>query len=210
MRSVVHITKVSNTHDGVEGELHPFGGCNKLAGQYRIIGRELLTFEQHSGLSSLTSPGKSETAFRQGISFIPVEVLESYFDDLLDIGQPDSILHIESKSWIRRPGWMYVAVLGMLVALLMGLYVASLGTSLPIAFSLAVSLCIPFAAMLYIASNSASRRMRFAQLLSREIYRRRGINDDSTLMTGARIGLRSLLSAQAPQSTAGASFELLN
>jgi hypothetical protein len=59
-------------------------GVNKLLSQYQIIGQELLGVED-TGLVS---------GFREGVSMIAVEVLESYLEDLLDLGISEEVLYL--------------------------------------------------------------------------------------------------------------------
>jgi hypothetical protein len=74
---------------------HLFGGCNVLQQQYQSIGRELSALD--FGISRYGFM-KNHENFRIGVAAIPVEVLESYFDDLLDIDIPEDKLFIKQKN----------------------------------------------------------------------------------------------------------------
>lgn len=192
-------------------EQHPFGGCERLRGQYQTIGRGLLELERQGAFSLMQRGLSLEKDFREGIAFVPVEVLESYFDDLLDPEVTDERLSIAIKSWGHRVVSHFVAILGVTGALLTALYVASLGVSLPLSFLLALSLALPFATILYYTAGGATRRLRFAQTLSREISRRRGSSSDRDgLFGGATVRLRELLQAQSSQPAARVSVDLLH
>ena len=141
-------------------------------GDYRTIGLELMRYE--SGTSAYGYQSFSAfTHFREGVSFIQVEVLESYLEDLLDLEITEDTLFIRLAGFrVRSIHWSLAGLLG---ALTIGLYAASRGASLPLSFGLTVALALPFAAMWHFAPRDGlARRLGFAQLLSHEIARRRG------------------------------------
>jgi hypothetical protein len=139
-----------------------------------------------------------------------VEVLESYFDDLLDPEVSDERLYIALQSWGQRVASNLVSILGLLGAVLSGLYAATLGTPLSLSFLIAISLAVPFATMLYLSAGGATRRLRFAQVLSREISRRRGSSDRLGMFTGATLRLREFLTPQPTQPAARVLSEMLH
>lgn len=146
---------------------HPFGGCNRLLSHYQTVGEELLCVESRGGIGS----------FREGVAFVPVEVLESYLEDLLDLGVKEETLYIHREShWFRS--WQ-ILVLGLMVALGAGLYAASIGASLLVSFGLTALLSVPFGFFFHLTPKiGLIRRMSFAQVLSAEISRRRGRDRD--------------------------------
>ncbi len=149
-------------------EIHPFGGCNRLLGHYQTVGTELIKIESRGGIGS----------FREGVSFVPVEVLESYLEDLLDLGVKEETLFINRDFvWYRSRQLLAV---GLGVALGVGLYAASTGATLAVSSGLAAVLCVPLAVLFHGAPKiGLVRRMSFAQILSGEISRRRGRDRDS-------------------------------
>ncbi len=202
---------------------HPFGGCERLRGHYRTIGSALLRLEREgsvlfsSGLfsSGLFSSGmlprgdlRIEREFREAVTFVPAEVLSSFFDDLLDAEIPDERLSISHRSWAQRLMTSLLSIFGLLLAVLSGLYLSAIGTALPASFLLMVVLGTPFATMLYLSAGGAARRLRFAQVVSREISRRRGDGNQtngakpSTAFQGAALRLKDLLSPQPSQPAA--------
>lgn len=155
-----------------ENDMHPFGGCNKLLSQYATIGTALQKYE-HSmrRLGALRSSAFIQ--FREGVSFVSVEVLESYLEDLLDLDVDESKLFIESKATGLR--WVVVAALGLCAAIATGLLATSRGSSLLVSFGLTLCLAFPFGLLWHFAPrDAAARRMSFAQVLSHEVSRRRG------------------------------------
>ncbi len=159
-------------------DVHPFGGCNRLLGHYQTVGQELLRIETQGGIGS----------FREGVAFVPVEVLESYLEDLLDLGVKEETLFITREfEWFRS---RQVLGVGLVAALSTGLYAASTGASLPVSFGLSALFSFPFGVLFHGAPKSGLvRRMSFAQILSGEISRRRGRDRDGESNTS-----RSLLS----------------
>lgn len=154
---------MSSNQNHSEKVIHPFGGCNRLLSQYHTIGHELL----------LTEGRRGDSEFREGVSFVSVEVLDSYLEDLLNPEVRDDMLFIvREKTWT---GSILIPLLGLLFALGGGLYAASIGKSLPFSFALTLGVAFPFALVLQLFPRQGlMRRMRFAQILSSEISRRRG------------------------------------
>lgn len=195
---------------GEEGTGHPFGGCERLRVHYSNIGASLIRLE-HFGSFSLVQRGVSgEKIFREEVVFTPVEVLESYFDDLLDPEISDERLSIALQSWGQRVASNLVSILGLFGAVLSGLYAATLGTPLSLSFFIAISLAVPFATMLYLSAGGATRRLRFAQVLSREISRRRGSPDRLGMFSGATLRLREFLTPQPTQPAARVFSEIMH
>jgi hypothetical protein len=139
---------------------------NQLIENYTIIGKELVFAESHGTVAS----------FREGIASVPLEVLESYLEDLLDYSVSEDVLSINRE----RP-WFYsfrVLAFGVLGSVIGGLYSVSVGASVLSSFSLTLILGAPFGAILYLAPRMGlMRRMKFARIVSAEIARRRGKDD---------------------------------
>lgn len=176
-------------------QTHLFGGCNKLLNQYKSIGSELLKFEGHVASYAYTSR-VAQQEFREGIAFVPLEVLESYLEDLLDLEVPEEKLFIRRESFNIPP--VYVAFAGLLLAMGLGIYAASAGASFFFSFALTASLSFPFAYMWQSTRSSVGRRMRFAQVLSQEVSRRRGRDKDE--LTPVSLSFSEILS-QNPEET---------
>ncbi len=149
-----------------------FGGCERLRNQYRMIGDALCEYEQQA--PSFRSPSKETLrSFQQALVFVPVEVLESYCEDLLNLEIRQERLFIGPKT-VSSNGWI-VSIIGSLGALAIGLYAASRGSSLFVSFGLTVLLALPFAVLWHLATRNGSlRRFQFAQIVSQEIERRKG------------------------------------
>lgn len=175
------------------------GASRTLLGHYKLIGAELVKYE--SNVCSLRSIGRrvansnpsSDTdseegtglflaplkEFKEGVSFIPIEVLESYLEDLLDLNVTESRLYIwRPLSYLPA---MLFSLFGLLIALAIGLYAARSGATMPISFAVTVLIALPFALLWhYGPGDTMVRRVSFAKVLSQEIARRRGSDDTYT------------------------------
>ena len=164
---LMNLAKSSDTR-----ELHPFGGCNRLLEHYRMTGRGLLAYES-SACAALIPSGRALRDFAAAVAFVPVEVLETYLDDLLDLGVSDESLFIKKS----KPCWRGRAMLAVLAAGVCGaLFVwhGDLTTALMPAL-LAVTFLAGIASTLYfLPRTKAIRRFSFATVVSREIGQRRG------------------------------------
>lgn len=189
---------------------HPFGGCNRLLEQYRVIGAELLKYEDSRRLQDYGAPDQAFYALRVAVSFVPVEVLESFLEDLLDLDISDDVLFIRRKAFSLAAFFSYVPLVGLLLSVGAGLYAAYLGGSMLLSFALTILLALPFAAMWYLSPSGMARRMLFAQVISREIGRRRGNDKDLTPIGRRSFDLRSIFGARSPQSAPGASMQLFH
>lgn len=177
---------------------HPFGGCNRLLGHYKTIGQELIQIESDGSIGSL----------REGVAFVPVEVLESYLEDLLDLGVKEETLHIQQEHhWLRS--WQLIAS-GFGLAISSGLYAASSGAALPLSLGVVITLGLPFAMIMYFAPKTGlMRRMSFAQILSAEISRRRGRDKDGNMPT-SRLLFKDVLTRAKPTPLQGAAKSLFH
>lgn len=188
----------------VAKERHPFGGCDKLFMHYRTIGSALCDFEE-----SERSEGDFRV-FKAATVFVPVEVLESYLEDLLDSKKLDTSLFIDRE--MPFYGRSQFLILGVLAALSLGLFLISADfsylASLLVSFIVALPCLLAFQIL---PTRGAVRRLRLARVLSRLISKRRGRDDD-----GAEIGPRRssifarLVPPGASSSGQGAAFHLLN
>ncbi|MCB9029559.1 MAG: hypothetical protein H6619_00775 [Deltaproteobacteria bacterium] len=162
-----------------------------IAEQYKTIGRELLQYEERCrsvrSLLDLSAFGftipfnndiesffkRSLRVFKRGVEFIPLNILESYLEDLLDLDVNEERLFIAVENKVTRS--FFFALFGLLFALSVGLYSVSIGASFPLAFFITVFLAVPFGALWHLVPrDKLSRRMRFAKLLSAEINQRKG------------------------------------
>lgn len=185
-------------------EPHPFGGCNRLLSQYTCIGAELLKYEASTrryGYGSFSA----FSHFRQGVSFVPVEVLESYLEDLLDLDVPEDRLFISRESPNLK--WIFVSLLGLSGATSLGLYAASTGASLFASFALTAALALPFAVLWnYAPRGGVTRRMGFAQIVSHEVARRRGSDKGPRELSETPFALGDLIAHKTPGSARSAAF----
>ena len=152
-------------------ERSPFGGCSRLLLNYRTIGAALRSFERRSWPFGIAqSRYIAEKDFRIAVAYISVEVLESYLEDLLDLDLG------EERLFIEQPGvqisFPTLAAVAMVFCLLGGALALMAQTSplLSTLFGCALALLVLGVA---VSSHQATRRMRFANLLSQEINNRR-------------------------------------
>jgi hypothetical protein len=153
-------------------EISAFAGCTRLLEQYRHTGLALLNHEGWMygalGPSSINS-----REFSHGVAFVPVEVLESYLDDLLDLGVSDESLFIKKP----RPSKRAVALLAVcLLALLGAVFSLTVGSvEIPIPALLLVTFLAGIGSTFYfLPRTKILRRFGFATVVSREIAARRG------------------------------------
>ncbi len=152
---------------------HPFGGCNKLLEQYKTTGRALLAYERSVVCAPLIPSPRSMREFSTSVAFVPVEVLETYLDDLLDLGVRDEGLFIKRS----QVSWRGMTLLGILVAALLGSLFVLHGdlTAALMPALLAVTFLAGIASTLYfLPRTKVIRRFGFATLVSHEIGNRRG------------------------------------
>jgi hypothetical protein len=133
--------------------------------QYKIIG------------TSLVSCDGNPNRFRVAVSFIPVEILESYLEDLLSTATPRFPLFLKKKNY------SHISYIPLIATSLACILVASL-IKLPY---LGALLVLVFATTLFGAGialysyyHGALFRMRLAKTLHEEIKRRRNRFDETT------------------------------
>lgn len=143
--------------DHTAKERTPYAHGASLPVHYAAIGAALL----------LNQPN----FFRQQVAFVPTEALESYLDDLLDTLVSDETLCISLKAANALTGVLLSAL-----SLVAGLIIAAFGGGFYLALFVTGILACPgsyLLSKLYLG-RSLSRRMRYAQVVSSEIARRRG------------------------------------
>ncbi len=152
---------------------HPFGGCNRLLQQYQQVGKALLAYEQVL-CGALIPASRLVKEFAAGVSFVPVEVLESYLDDLLDLNVCDESLFIKARPAKRAMALMATALIALSGAFFVWhgeLTAALLPALLVTTFLAGIS-----SAMYFVPRTKVIRRFSFATVLSREIASRRGLD----------------------------------
>lgn len=193
-----------------------FGGCFALAEHYRTVGSELVAYESRVGplrsvidlgrgyAGRISESSKSFKEFSQGVSFVPVEVLESYLEDILDLQVSDQKLSIIRYNKPIPPGYFCLA--GMGAALALGGYCAGIGGGLLLSMAVTLFMALPFAVVWYFVPHEGwVRRIGFAHVLSQEVRRRRGIHSENIgggMVNYQRIVLSHLLAGKAPPSAA--------
>ncbi|MBN8547745.1 MAG: hypothetical protein J0M12_00370 [Deltaproteobacteria bacterium] len=189
-------------------EPHPFGGCNRLLSQYSCIGSELLKYEASTrryGRGSFSA----FSHFREGVSFVSVEVLESYLEDLLDLDVSEDRLFIKRESPNLK--WMFVSLLGLSGATSLGLYAASTGASLFASFALTAALALPFAVLWnYAPRGGVTRRIGFAQIVSHEVSRRRGSDKGPRQPANPQFAFTDFIAQKSPGSARSAAFTIFH
>ena len=168
----------------------PFGGCNRLLEQYQQTGRALLDYERR--LCGALIPGpRFSREFGHAVAFIPVEVLESYLDDLLDVGVSDDSLFISKLKPAKRA--LALIAIGV-TALGASAFEVSGGATLA---SLTTLIIVTFfsglgAAVYFIPRMKVIRRFSFATVVSGEIARRRGHDRTNVGGFATRLLMRDL------------------
>ncbi len=147
-------------------------GSRLLIRHYQIIGMALVAFEEERE-SLLSKAEKCQKTFREGVAFVPVEILESYLDDLMDLSIEEEKLFLDpGRHHVVRLLWRsaFLAVGSSILVMLLGnsVYAASC-----IAL-LAASLYLPFWQR---ARGQVVRRLQLSRVVSREVNRRRGRDD---------------------------------
>jgi len=132
----------------------------------------LLAYEQVLGGALIPTP-RLVRDFSADVSSVPVEVLESYLDDLLDLGVSDESLFIKKP----RPAKRAIALTAMSLVALCGAWCV-LNGEIPMA-ALPALLVIAFlggigSAMYFLPRTKVVRRFSFATIVSREVASRRG------------------------------------
>jgi hypothetical protein len=180
--------KTASLRDG--NFLHPFGGCNRLLEQYHQVGQALLHYERRICGALIPGPRLSRE-FGHAVSFVPVEVLESYLDDLLDVGVSDESLFIKKLKPAKRALALIVigvAALGAsAIEVLNGATLASLSALILVTFFAGLG-----AALYFIPRMKVIRRFSFATLVSGEIARRRGYDRTNVGGFATRLLMRDL------------------
>jgi hypothetical protein len=170
--------------------LNPFGGCNRLLEQYQQVGRSLLDYEQRICGALIPGPRFSRE-FGHAVAFVPVEVLESYLDDLLDVGVSDESLFIRKVKPAKRA--LALIVIGLAafatsaVEVLHGATLASLTALILVTFFSGLG-----AALYFIPRMRVLRRFSFATVVSGEIARRRGYDRTNVGGFATRLLMRDL------------------
>lgn len=156
-----------------------FGGCNRLLEQYQSTGAALLEYERN--ICRALIPGQRNSRdFGHAVAFVPVEVLESYLDDLLDVGVSDESLFIH-RSQSSALVWTVsgvgaVALLAAVVQVMNDATLASIVLLILVTF-----FCGLGAALYLIPRMKVLRRFSFANIVSGEIARRRGFDRNNDL-----------------------------
>lgn len=139
---------------------------------YQLIGKSLLLneteiwFYPYGNLDYLSD-------FQSNISFVPTEVIESYRDDLIDSSVKENSLCIpvSYKFYLLRGLFLF----GIFISIAFGVYLGANGIRFGMATTMALFMTTPFIGIFMLCpTDKISRRMKFAHLISNEIYRRRG------------------------------------
>jgi hypothetical protein len=191
---------ISKKHRPTVEARHAFGGCNNLLQHYQRIGAELC--ELDSGIRRYGLMRNYEN-FRVGVTTVPVEVLESYFEDLIDIEIP------EEKLFIRRRNighfFQVLSLIGLVGAFAWGLWSVERGASPVVSFFFTLFMSAPFGVLWHCAPRiQIVRRLGFARVISQEIFRRRGGGKDEGRGANASMVISELLSPQTPSMTGAA------
>jgi len=156
--------------------------CNNFLNQYSIVGLELLRYEEKQAMDL------SRAAFRQGVCCVPVEVLESYLEDLLDLEVTEESLFIVQQKAGQVSNLLMIG--GLLLAGIISFLVAQSAGSLLSAFVLMFALCAPLGFLIfqYGPKERVVRRLKFARVVSLEVARRRGRGRGPVIRSSSLVG----------------------
>jgi hypothetical protein len=191
---------LSRQHHGVKPDRHPFGGCNVLRDQYCLIGRELsaLDFGVHRYVLR-----REREEFRIAVASVPIEVLESYVEDLLDLDVPDEKLFICRRR--LETSFQLLAIVGLFISFAWGLWSVSKGASTTASFLCTVAMATPFAVLWHFAPRvQLMRRLGYARIVSREVFRRRGGGQNDSSGVHASVLSKLLTSPTSRSAIPGA------
>ena len=179
-------------------------GCREampsgLKTHYLTVGSELLKYEMECLGWRLNNEDAARRQFREGVSFVPVEVLESFLDDLLDLRIPDRSLHIERQ--IRFAGVVLAGIALILLGIALNYFAMGLSYFQSFAFSMLLGLGALF--VWHHTYRRSHRRLLFVKILSQEISRRRGRHGDGTAVSLGDVALGRVIPGQKPQSILG-------
>lgn len=168
----------------------PFGGCNRLLEQYQQTGRALLEYERRT-CGALIPGQRYSREFGQSVAFVPVEVLESYLDDLLDVGVSDESLFIKKLQPAKRA--IALSAVGLATFAVLALEVVNGATVASLtALILTTFLAGLGAALYFVPRMRVLRRFSFATVISGEIARRRGHDRTNVGGFATRLLMREL------------------
>jgi hypothetical protein len=176
-------------------DLSPFGGCAKLLSHYRQVGAALLRYETVV-CGSLLPGQRYVREFGLAVAFVPVEVLESYLDDVLDLGVNDESLFISKTRPAKRAMFLVVLCLATISYLGYAAFTGESNTAWPLLTVVAFSAGIG-SALYFLPRTKALRRFSFATVMSREIARRRGHDKTSIGDFATRLLHRELWGAKS-------------
>jgi hypothetical protein len=157
---------------GSEAPVSPFGGCLRLRDQYRQVGSALLDFEQEI-YRGMLSGEVLRRDFAHAVAFVPVEVLESYLDDLLDLRVSDESLFFCRRSASLRLPLFLMVIGGATFCLTQVLESLPLPVVLGVAFLAGVVTTVAL-----LPHTRPVRRFGAAKVVANEISRRRGHSQD--------------------------------
>jgi hypothetical protein len=107
------------------------------------------------------------------VAFVPVEALESYLDDLLDLAVHDDSLFIRKSQPAKRALFLLGLCCATLSYLVFATVTGAASAALPLL--IVVTFCAGIGSALYfLPRTKVLRRFSFATVISREIARRRG------------------------------------
>lgn len=128
--------------------------------------------------NALLNSNANQLMFRQAVVFLPVEILESYLQDLLTPRVTNETLFItpESHSFSKFLWIPFILIAATLVITSSIGLISSLYLTAIMAMTLA---CVSGALVYYSLAQGMLRRMRFSRMVNAEIIRRRG--NDGTM-----------------------------
>lgn len=167
--------------------------------QYKQTGCGLLEFEAR--VCGGIGPSKAHFAqFSAAVSFVPVEVLEAYLDDVLDLGVSDESLFIRKSRPAIRAILLLVVCVVALVLLAVRTPEVVVSSSLPLLL-LVVFLAGLGSALYFVPRTKVLRRFNFATVLSREISHRRGLDRSDVGGLATRLFMREWWGSKSSIST---------
>ena len=151
-----------------------------IKNHYRVIGTTLLELEPYTSIYNYILK-RSPEALQSNLAFIPDEIIESYLEDLLDFTISDHQLHIYRRNF--TPKYNVIAIFGLILSMAFGLKLAYSGASFYLALTGVLLIALPSGIIWHLAPKIApNRRLFFVKLLSQELDRRNGGDQNRNLI----------------------------
>lgn len=157
-----------------ESNLQGFVKNEQLCGHYSSIGRALLSYEREAPLLLRSVDKLAMGNLKVALSFTPDCILDSYLEDLLDLGILDRDLFIGIPAFSARKMLVALPFAGLICSVGIGFHLSTLDFAYSYCVATIVVSSIPFALLWEWVPRSSNRRLFFARLVAAELSSRRG------------------------------------